>query len=198
MGKILPIILAIIVTAAASSTITYLVTIDKIETVDGTKIEIKAEPEAEENEEETEEAEEVEAYEISGADTVVTGAGKDETFAIKSAHITKTIDDEDAVIITYEFTRLKSDAESFAYTTKDAVYQNGAALDNLDASDFTDETVEKYLDKYDNYYSDIKPGYSIEITRAYLLRNTTDDVVVEVEEDDIFSVDLSISRTFSF
>lgn len=197
MGKILPIILSIIVTAAASSTITYLVTIDKIETNDGTQIEIKAEPEVEENVEE-EEAEEVEAYEISGADAVVTGAGNDETFAIKSAHITKTIDDEDAVIITYEFTRLKSDAKSFAYTTKDAVYQNGAALDTLDTSDFTDETVQEYLDKHDNYYSDIKPGYSIEITRAYLLRNTTDDVVVEVEEDDIFSVDLSVSRTFSF
>lgn len=98
---------------------------------------------------------------------------------VKSAKLTKDWTGKDAVLLTYEFTNNSSNPISFDVALNDHVYQDGIGLEIAILSD--DDT--DYLDV------EIKPGVSKEVRKAYVLRDTTTDLEVEIEELISFSDD---------
>lgn len=91
---------------------------------------------------------------------------------VKSATVCKDWTDKDAVLITYEFTNNSSDSISFDVALDAKAFQDGVGLETaiLD-SDETD-----YLDV------EIKPGVTKEVKKAYVLRDTSTDVEIEISE----------------
>ncbi len=98
---------------------------------------------------------------------------------VKSAKLTKNWEGKDTVLLTYEFTNNSSNPASFDVALIDRVYQDGIGLETTFLSN--DDT--DYLDVQ------IKPGVSKDIRKAYILRNTTTDLEVEIEELISFSDD---------
>lgn len=98
---------------------------------------------------------------------------------VKPAKITKNWEGKDTVLLTYEFTNNSSSPASFDVALIDRVYQDGIGLETTILSD--DDT--DYLDVQ------IKPGVSKEVKKAYILRDTSTDLEVEVEELISFSDD---------
>ncbi|MGN1203348.1 MAG: DUF5067 domain-containing protein [Eubacterium sp.] len=91
---------------------------------------------------------------------------------VKEASLCKDWTDKDAVLITYEFTNNSDSAISFDVALDARAYQDGIGLETaiLD-SDETD-----WLDV------DIKPGVTKEVKKAYVLRDTSTPVEIEVSE----------------
>lgn len=199
MKKFLPIILSVVITAAASSGITYFVTVNSVEsaenkdavvdTVDGensvgtndSSIELPSDK----------------SYELVGGQETVAGSSSTNKVSIKSAHIAKNYADEDVVVITYEYSRLSGEAKSFdsAFWGETNVYQNGVALETTYG--LSDDEVEEAI-KYNSQseYNDVKAGYTADVTIAYKLKNKTDNLVVEAVES-TYSRNYSVSRTFT-
>ncbi len=102
---------------------------------------------------------------------------------VKSAVLCKDWTDQDAVLVTYEFTNNSSDSISFDIALDAKAFQDGVGLETaiLD-SDETD-----YLDV------EIKPGVTKEVKKAYVLRDTSTDVEIEVSELISFSDDKLVS-----
>lgn len=98
---------------------------------------------------------------------------------VKSAKLTKNWEGKDTVLLTYEFTNNSSNPASFDVALIDRVYQDGIGLETTFLSN--DDT--DYLDVQ------IKPGVSKDVRKAYILRNTTTDLEVEIEELISFSDD---------
>lgn len=103
---------------------------------------------------------------------------------IKSATIGKSFDGKQAVIITYDFTNNHPEATSFLSAISDIVYQNGIQLESTVISNDND-----------NWMKNIKTGATLEITRAYVLQDTTNPVDVEITELISFSNE-KITKTF--
>ena len=91
---------------------------------------------------------------------------------VKSAKLTKNWEGKDTVLLTYEFTNNSSSPASFDVALTDHVYQDGIGLETTFLSD--DDT--DYLDVQ------IKPGVSKDVRKAYILRDTSTDLEVEIEE----------------
>ena len=91
---------------------------------------------------------------------------------VKSAKLTKNWEGKDTVLLTYEFTNNSSSPASFDVALTDHVYQDGIGLETTILSD--DDT--DYLDVQ------IKPGVSKDVRKAYILRDTSTDLEVEIEE----------------
>lgn len=91
---------------------------------------------------------------------------------VKSAKLTKNWEGKDTVLLTYEFTNNSSNPASFDIALIDRVYQDGIGLETTFLSD--DDT--DYLDVQ------IKPGVSKDVRKAYVLRDTSTDLEVEIEE----------------
>lgn len=98
---------------------------------------------------------------------------------VKSATVTKDWTGEDAVLITYEFTNNSSDAISFDVALDARAYQDGIGLETA----ILDEDTDLWVDV------DIKPGVTKEVRKAYVLRDTTTPVEIEVSEWISFSDD---------
>ena len=98
---------------------------------------------------------------------------------VKSAKLCKDYAGEDAVLITYDFTNNSDSATSFDTALIDHLYQDGVGLEFAYLSD--EET--------DSFDVQIKPGVTKEVKKAYLLRDTSTPVEVEVSAFMSFSDD---------
>ncbi len=98
---------------------------------------------------------------------------------VKSAKLTKNWEEKDTVLLTYEFTNNSSSPASFDVALIDHVYQDGIGLETTFLSD----------DDTDLLDVEIKPGVSKEVRKAYVLRNTSTDLEVEISELISFSDD---------
>ena len=183
MKNFMPIIISIIVTAIISAGATYAIITIKDENTE-TKAEVKVELE------EQEEANQVAEYELYGApQTMVEGEFENTSVEIKSAVISENYEEKPIVIITYVYSALTRDADSFSSDMDDAVYQNGVALEGT--SYMRDDRELK-----GDHGADVKAGYSNEFERAYLLNDATSDILVEVKANWLSTDDYMLSRTF--
>lgn len=85
---------------------------------------------------------------------------------------------KDAILVTYNFTNNSDSAISFDIALDATAYQDGVGLESAILDDDTD-----ILDV------EIKPGVTKEVKKAYVLRDTTTDVEIEVSEFLSFSDD---------
>lgn len=95
----------------------------------------------------------------------------DYTCDVVSSEICKDWEGKDAVLITYSFTNNSQDAVSFDVALDASPYQDGIGLETAILDDETD-----LVDV------DIKPGVTKEVKKAYLLRNTTSNIEIEITE----------------
>lgn len=95
----------------------------------------------------------------------------DYTCDVVSSEICKDWEGKDAVLITYSFTNNSQDAVSFDIALDASPYQDGIGLETAILDDETD-----LVDV------DIKPGVTKEVKKAYLLRNTTSNIEIEITE----------------
>ena len=109
--------------------------------------------------------------------------------SIVSHRVTKNFDDSPVIIVKYAFTNNSDEAASFDWTIEDHLYQNGIELTETIIVD-------------DNYntelsYSEIKPGVTLELEKAYSMRDTASQITVELSKlisftDDVltYTIDL--------
>ena len=109
--------------------------------------------------------------------------------SIVSHRVTKNYDDSPVIIVKYAFTNNSDEAASFDWTIEDHLYQNGIELTETIIVD-------------DNYntelsYSEIKPGITLELEKAYSMRDTASQITVELSKlisftDDVltYTIDL--------
>ena len=109
--------------------------------------------------------------------------------SIVSHRVTKNYDDSPVIIVKYAFTNNSDEAASFDWTIEDRLYQNGVELTETIIVD-------------DNYnaelsYSEIKPGVTLELEKAYSMRDTASQITVELSKlisftDDVltYTIDL--------
>ena len=90
---------------------------------------------------------------------------------VKGAEKCKDYAGKDAVLITYDFTNNSKNAISFDVALDAAAYQEGVGLETAILDEDTD-----LLDV------EIKPGVTKEVRKAYLLRNTSSEVEIEMSE----------------
>lgn len=102
----------------------------------------------------------------------------DYTCDVISSEICKDWEGKDAILITYSFTNNSEDAVSFDVALDASPYQNGIGLETAILDDETD-----IVDV------DIKLGVTKEVKKAYLLRDTTSDIEIEITEFFSFSND---------
>lgn len=92
---------------------------------------------------------------------------------VKTVIKCKNWEGKDSIKVVYNYTNNASDSVSFDTALEDKVYQDGIALETTFNSD----------DDSDNFYDvAIKPGITKEVTKMYLLRNSTSDLEIEVGE----------------
>lgn len=94
---------------------------------------------------------------------------------IGSARFGKDYDGNSVIFITYNFTNNSNENASFLWSISDTAFQDGIQLDS--ALVFSDN-------QYDSDASslELKPGATITLEEAYVLRNTTSPVEVELTE----------------
>ena len=121
----------------------------------------------------------------SGADAGNTSDNTvgDYTCVVKGAEVCKDWEDKDAVLITYEFTNNSDSAVSFDVALDARAYQGGIGLETAILDDDTD-----ILDV------DIKPGVTKEVKKAYVLRDTSTEIEIEISELISFSDDKIITK----
>ncbi|MGN0521124.1 MAG: DUF5067 domain-containing protein [Eubacterium sp.] len=91
---------------------------------------------------------------------------------VKGASLCKDWTDKDAVLVTYEFTNNSDSAISFDVALDARAYQDGVGLETA----ILDNEETDWLDV------DIKPGVTKEVKKAYVLRDTSTPVEIEVSE----------------
>ena len=102
---------------------------------------------------------------------------------VKEAKLCKDYAGKDAVLITYEFTNNGSEAISFDFALDDNVYQDGVGLERAYLEEDTDD-----------FDVSIKPGVTKDVRKAYLLRDTTTDLEIEITEWLSFSNDKIVTN----
>lgn len=90
---------------------------------------------------------------------------------IVSVAMSKDYKDNPAIVVNYLFTNNSDEADSFMLSVTDTVFQGGIELETGLSVDGHDSGAALL---------DIKPGATIEVTAAYLLRDTTSPVEIEV------------------
>ncbi|MGN1329590.1 MAG: DUF5067 domain-containing protein [Eubacterium sp.] len=98
---------------------------------------------------------------------------------VKGAKLCKDWTGKEAVLITYEFTNNSDSAISFDVALDARAYQDGIGLETAILEDDTDLFIDV----------DIKPGITKEVKKAYVLRDTSTEVEIEVSELISFSDD---------
>lgn len=128
---------------------------------------------------------------VSTTDTVSSSKGNlgDYYVEIGSARIGKDYDGNPTIFVTYNFTNNSSENASFLWSVSDMAFQDGVQLES--AFVYSDE-------QYDSGASslEIKPGATITLEQAYVLRNTASPVDVEVTEFIAFN-DSKLEKTFN-
>ena len=175
MKSIIPIIVSVLVTAIASSTITYLVTVEKYE-----KNEI-----GETNEDVNNDS--FSSRSLTGQAQVITGSSSENAVEIVSAELAQTDEGETAIVVTFVHSRLSGGAEAYFYEFDDNVFQNGVALEKVYSSHFDDST------NWGDDEAEVKAGYSNQFKVGFILNDLESDIVVECEEED---GDYTVIRTF--
>lgn len=94
---------------------------------------------------------------------------------VKESVITTDYEGNPALVVTYEFTNNSSEATSFDMSIDDTAFQNGVGLEMTFLEDLEYEDTE------------IKPGVTIDVKKAYALNDTENDVEIEVSE--LFGMD---------
>ncbi len=91
---------------------------------------------------------------------------------IKSAKKVSNWEGKNAVKITYSFTNNSSDSKSFDFALSDKIFQGGIGLE------------ESFISSDDDFLVDveIQPGASKDVSKVYVLRDTTTPLDVEIEE----------------
>ncbi|MCD7873296.1 MAG: DUF5067 domain-containing protein [Clostridiales bacterium] len=101
------------------------------------------------------------------------GAIGDYKCVVKEATVCKDWLGKDAVLITFDFTNNSDQAESFDLALQANAYQDGVGLE----STFTGK------DETDNLIDvEIKPGVTKEVKKAYILRDKSTDIEMEISE----------------
>lgn len=108
---------------------------------------------------------------------------------IKSCRLAEDYEGKPIVIITYGFTNNGKESASFSFAITDEVYQADIGLNKCY---FADDSANY---NSDNQTKDIKSGASLDVDVAYVLNDTSSDVVVEVSELISFN-DKKLSKTF--
>lgn len=145
-------------------------------------------PDSSEQETDTSAAESTTATTAAASD-VSGGKLGDYYVEIVSYRIGKDYEDKPAIFITYNFTNNSSEAASFMWSTSETLFQDGIQLDSAIVYDDP---------KYDSESSmrEIKPGVTIPVESAFILRNTSSPVDVEVSE--LISLDdAKVTKTFN-
>lgn len=167
MKNVLPIIIAVLVTAIASSSITYFVTVDK----NGEKEEAEVNIEVDNNDDNGDFSSRI----LKGYDQVITGSSSENAVEIKSAELAKSKEGEDAVVITFVYSRLSGEPDSFysEFYEDNYVFQNGVGLEEIYSHHF--DTGENWGDKL----AEVRAGYSNEFKMAFRLNDLESDILVE-------------------
>lgn len=103
---------------------------------------------------------------------------------VKSAVKCKDYAGKDAILITYDFTNNSDDAISFDIALDTSVFQGGVELETAILDEETD-----LLDT-----AEIKPGITKEVKKAYLLRDASTELEVEISELISFSDDKIVTK----
>lgn len=92
---------------------------------------------------------------------------------IVSIELSKDYDDNPAVIVNYLFTNNSEETDSFMMAVSDTVFQGGIELE-----------AGMLVDGHDAGAAllDIKPGATLEVAMAYVLRDTTSPIEIELSE----------------
>lgn len=98
---------------------------------------------------------------------------------VKGAELRTNWEGKDTVLITYDFTNNSSNPASFDIALDAKAYQDGVGLETTFLSD----------DDTDILDVEIKPGVTKEVKKAYILRDTTTAVEIEIAETFSFSDD---------
>ena len=123
------------------------------------------------------------SLDASGGTAISSNTVGDYECVVKEAKLCKDYAGKDAVLITYEFTNNGSEAISFDFALDDNVYQDGVGLERA------------YLDEdTDDFDVSIKPGVTKDVRKAYLLRDTTTDLEIEIAEWLSFSNDKIVTN----
>jgi len=107
------------------------------------------------------------------AGQVGSGVVGDYAVSIDSARKTTDYDGKPAIIITYTWTNNSSETTSAAVSLYLKAFQSGAACDTAIVTD--DKTY-----KSEDYMRDIKPGTTLTVEEAFLLRDETSAVEAEL------------------
>ncbi len=97
---------------------------------------------------------------------------------VKSARLEKTVEGVGAVIVKFAITNIGDTARSLNYDSDLTVYQNGISLEDAWSSDLP--AGDPYEDGCD--WNDVRPGATYEFEMAYILRDNTSDVEVEISK----------------
>lgn len=184
MKKILPVIIAVIITAMVSVGITYFIMSDNTD-----KESDKKESSSSENIENT-------GYSLEVINESVFGSSSQNNFEIKSVVIDKGDEGEDVALITIKYTRLSGDAASIAdeaiYNCSTIAYQNGVSLETY----YSDSMTKKY-NINSSRFDKVMAGYSTEVVLMFELKDRNTDLLVEIKEG-MFEDDVNyiVSKTF--
>ena len=110
------------------------------------------------------------------------------TITIKSIRVTKDYEGKDCVAVLYEWSHTSDSSEMFFSSISDKVFQGGIQLnaticEDADAFSMTS-------------FTEIKAGAVIQVEQAYLLRDATPEIEIEIEEAFSFSKEI-ISAKFN-
>lgn len=110
----------------------------------------------------------------------------------KGSEIVKDSEDEDAIVIRFDYTNKSKEAQSFEWAFYYKVFQDGIGLDF--AVVWVSEDSYDTLD--DSMSTEVQPGKSLEVCMTYKLRDLSSPVEMEFtdlfnEEKDTLSIDLS-------
>lgn len=96
----------------------------------------------------------------------------------KSACIVEDSDQNDAVVLTLDFTNNSKENASYLWSVDETAMQNGVDLDI--ASIVTD--YDAFTTVIDDQFKEIAPGATLEVKTAFVLKDTTSEIKVTFEE----------------
>ena len=96
----------------------------------------------------------------------------------KSACIVEDSDQNDAVVLTLDFTNNSKENASYLWSVDETAMQNGVELDI--ASIVTD--YDAFTTVIDDQFKEIAPGATLEVKTAFVLKDTTSEIKVTFEE----------------
>ena len=110
------------------------------------------------------------------------------TVTIKGARMSKDYGGNDCIVISYEWSHQEDEAKSFIFYFSEKLFQGGIQLESA-----------YFVDDVDSGPSmlDIRAGAVLEVERAFVLRDTTSPVEVEVKGLITFSDTGKLEATFT-